>query len=50
MPDHALTMELGGTTYTIYEYFGGKELNEIIAKRVESDAAGNHSDLLPLFR
>jgi len=37
-PDNTLTMEINGTKYTIHEFFGGKEtINEIIAKRVESD-------------
>jgi len=51
MPDNALAMEINGTAYTIHEYFDGKaSVNDIIAKRVESDAeaAGNNSsNLLP---
>ena len=50
-PDNVLSMELGGTKYTILEYFEGRNtINNIVAKRVASDAkaAGNNSgNLLP---
>ena len=37
MPDNTLTIEINGTTYTIKEFFNGKDsINDIIAKRVEN--------------
>ena len=38
MPDNTFEIKINGTTYTIHEYFEGKDsINDIIAKRVESD-------------
>jgi len=47
-PDNTLVMEIGGTKYTIHEYFGGRDtINDIIARRVAGGGAAGCGGGLP---